>query len=211
VVVEVRDTGGGIPEEIRPRIFEPFFTTKAVGEGTGLGLSICHGIIASLGGELQFDSALGQGTAFRVVLNPQERDGEVVDVMRAVEVGKRRARILAVDDEQLVLNALRRTLGSEHDLTIFTKPQAALEWIEQGQPWDLILCDLMMPEMTGMEFHAELSRRMPERVRHLIFVTGGAFTAGARDFLGRIDNVRVEKPFDAKTLRLLVNTQLQAQ
>ncbi len=211
VVAEVRDTGAGIPEEIRPRVFEPFFTTKPLGEGTGLGLAICHGIITSLGGELRFDSELGKGTTFRVVLPPQAQEGKVVDVTRAAESGRRRARILAVDDEQLVLNALRRTLGSEHDLTIFTKPQAALEWIEQGQPWDLILCDLMMPEMTGMEFHAELSRRMPERVQHLIFVTGGAFTAGARDFLGRIDNLRVEKPFDAKTLRQLVNTHLQGR
>jgi PAS domain S-box-containing protein len=209
VVAEVHDTGAGIPEEIRPRVFEPFFTTKALGEGTGLGLAICHGIIQSLGGELCFDSELGKGTTFRVALTPRAQESEGVDVTRAVEAGRRRGRILAVDDEQLVLNALRRTLGSEHDLMAFTKPQAALDWLEQGEPWDLILCDLMMPEMTGMEFHAELNRRMPERTRHLIFVTGGAFTTGARDFLGRIDNLRVEKPFEAKTLRQLVNAQLQ--
>jgi response regulator RpfG family c-di-GMP phosphodiesterase len=69
----------------------------------------------------------------------------------------------------------------------------------------------MMPEMTGMDFLAELNRRMPERSGHLIFVTGGAFTPGARDFLSRIDNVRVEKPFEAKALRQLVNAQLQSR
>ncbi|WP_224240500.1 ATP-binding protein [Hyalangium gracile] len=211
VVAEVRDTGSGIPEEIRARVFEPFFTTKPMGEGTGLGLSICHGIITSLGGELRFDSEVGQGTTFRVVLTPKAVEGEVTPVTRAVEVGKRRGRILAVDDEQLVLNALKRTLGSEHDVTVFTRPQAALAWLEQGQPCDLILCDLMMPEMTGMDFHAELSRRMPERAAHVIFVTGGAFTPGAREFLSRITNVRVEKPFDAKALRQLVNAQLQGR
>jgi CheY-like chemotaxis protein len=132
-----------------------------------------------------------------------------VDVTRAVEAGRRRGRILAVDDEQLVLNALRRTLGSEHDLMAFTKPQAALDWLEQGEPWDLILCDLMMPEMTGMEFHAELSRRMPHRAGRVIFVTGGAFTAGARDFLSQNAAPFVEKPFDPKTLRQIIHEQLQ--
>jgi CheY-like chemotaxis protein len=210
VVAEVSDTGSGIPEEIRSRVLEPFFTTKPPGEGTGLGLSICHSLITRLGGELQFDSQLGSGSTFRVVLTPQVVEEEVASGARAIETG-RRGRILAVDDEQLVLNALRRTLGSEHDVTVFTKPQEALEWLEQGHPWDLILCDLMMPEMTGMDFLAELNRRMPERSGHLIFVTGGAFTPGARDFLSRIDNVRVEKPFEAKALRQLVNAQLQSR
>jgi signal transduction histidine kinase len=68
VVLEVRDTGGGIPPEIRSRVFEPFFTTKSVGTGTGLGLSICHGIVTSLGGEITLDSETGKGTTFRVVL-----------------------------------------------------------------------------------------------------------------------------------------------
>jgi CheY-like chemotaxis protein len=210
-VVEVSDTGAGIPEEIRPRVLEPFFTTKPVGEGTGLGLSLCHGIITNLGGELRFDSEVGKGTTFRVVLAPRAVAGEVARATRAVEPGLRRGRIVAVDDEQLVLNALRRTLGPEHDVTLFTKPQAALEWLERGEPWDIILCDLMMPEMTGMEFHAELSRRMPERAGNIIFVTGGAFTPGSRDFLGRVENLSVEKPFEARQLRQLVNSQLQGR
>jgi PAS domain S-box-containing protein len=208
VVAEVRDTGAGIPEDIRSRVLEPFFTTKPPGEGTGLGLSICHSIVTSLGGELRFTSEVGKGTTFRVVLSPRTvEDGErsAEKVVKAV----RRVRILAVDDEQMVLNALKRTLGSEHDVTLFTRAQAALAWLEQGEPWDLILCDLMMPEMTGMEFHAELSRRMPERVRDIIFVTGGAFTAGSREFLSQITNIRVEKPFDPKELRQLIHTQLQ--
>jgi response regulator RpfG family c-di-GMP phosphodiesterase len=122
-----------------------------------------------------------------------------------------RARIVAVDDEQLVLNALRRTLGSEHELLLFNRPQAALTWLEQGEPWDLILCDLMMPEMTAMEFHAEVSRRMPDRADRIIFVTGGAFTAGTRDFLNHITNLRVEKPFDPAVLRQLIHAQLQGR
>jgi PAS domain S-box-containing protein len=208
VVAEVHDTGTGIPEEIRSRVLEPFFTTKPLGEGTGLGLSICHGIVLSLGGELQFDTETGKGTTFRVILPPRTmEEGERSEA--PVAEAPRRVRILAVDDEALVLNAMRRTLGSEHELILFPRAQAALAWLEKGEPWDLILCDLMMPEMTGMEFHSELSRRMPARSGHVIFVTGGAFTAGAREFLSQLTTPIVEKPFDPRTLRQLIHEQLQ--
>jgi PAS domain S-box-containing protein len=211
VVAEVRDTGAGIPEEHRARILEPFFTTKPPGEGTGLGLSICHGIIKSLGGELQFDSEVGRGTVFRVVLTPPLASEQQAPGPAQAVAAARRGRVLAIDDEQLVLNAMRRTLGQHHDVLLFTRAQAALAWLEQGEPWDLILCDLMMPEMTGMEFHAELSRRVPERVGDVIFVTGGAFTAGAREFLARVTNLRVDKPFEAGALRQLVNARLRGR
>jgi len=75
IEIEVRDTGGGIAPELLPRIFDPFFTTKAPGEGTGLGLSICHGIVAGLGGEIRVESAVGAGTAFRVLLPAVRPDG----------------------------------------------------------------------------------------------------------------------------------------
>jgi PAS domain S-box-containing protein len=212
VVAEVRDTGVGIPEEIRPHILDPFFTTKPLGEGTGLGLAICHGIVTGMGGELQFDTELGKGTTFRVVLPPQRagQHGEETDEPPEVVAG-RRAHILAIDDDPLILNALKRVLGEEHQLTGFSSAQAALAWLAQGLPWDLILCDLMMPEMTGMEFHAEMLLRMPERAQDILFVTGGAFTAGAREFLGRVTNPRMEKPFDSQKLRELVNSLLQGR
>ena len=209
IVAEVRDTGGGIPEEIRPRILEPFFTTKPQGLGTGLGLSICHGIVSSLGGELQFESELGRGTVFRVVLTPtSEVELEAETQKLEVELGPR-GRVLVVDDEPLVLKAMKRTLDMEHEVLDFHRARTALEWLEKGQPWDLLLCDLMMPEMTGVEFYDELCRRWPERVKDVIFVTGGAFSSGAREFLGRVDNERLEKPFDPQTLRELVRARLR--
>ncbi|KFE68495.1 ATP-binding protein [Hyalangium minutum] len=211
VVAEVQDTGAGIPEDLRPRVLEPFFTTKPPGEGTGLGLSICHGIVTRLGGEFQFDSEVGRGTTFRVVLPPLAQVRTAQSEEKKPVKAASRARILAVDDEQLVLNAMRRTLGSEHELLLFNRPQAALAWLEQGEPWDIIFCDLMMPEMTGMEFHAEVKRRMPERADEIIFVTGGAFTAAARDFLGHIPNTRLEKPFNPVELRQLIHARLQAR
>ncbi|WNG21204.1 ATP-binding protein [Cystobacter fuscus] len=216
VLIEVSDTGHGIPESIRSRIFEPFFTTQPVGEGMGLGLSISHTLITHMGGELQFESEVGKGTVFRVVLPPPARrepggpeaapPGPVPP--RAEVPAMRRGRLLVVDDEARVLSSLERTLGRTHEVIAFDRAQAALAWMEQGQPWDLILCDVMMPEMTGMEFHEALAQRMPERVRDIIFITGGAFTATAREFLARVDNARLDKPFDLEALCALVEARL---
>ncbi|MDY7226502.1 ATP-binding protein [Hyalangium rubrum] len=211
ILIEVRDTGAGIPEEIRARILEPFFTTKPQGMGTGLGLSICHGIITNLGGELQFETEVGKGTTFRVVLPPPQDTEKAVAADKPVEAAARRGRIVVVDDEQLVLNAIKRALRTEHDVTVFNRAQAALEWMEQGEPWDVLLCDLMMPEMTGMEFHAELSRRWPERLKDVVFVTGGAFTEGAREFLGQPSISRLEKPFEPPALREVVAERLKSR
>ncbi|ATB43854.1 sensor histidine kinase [Cystobacter fuscus] len=215
VLIEVSDTGHGIPESIRSRIFEPFFTTRPVGEGMGLGLSISHTLITHMGGELQFESEVGKGTVFRVVLPPPARceprsaPPEQPVLPRAEVTAPRRGRLLVVDDEARVLSSLERTLGRTHEVIAFDRAQAALAWMEQGQPWDLILCDVMMPEMTGMEFHEAIAQRMPERARDIIFITGGAFTATAREFLARVDNARLDKPFDLEALRALVEARLK--
>jgi PAS domain S-box-containing protein len=214
VLIEVSDTGRGIPESIRSRIFEPFFTTRPVGEGMGLGLSISHTLMTHMGGELQFESEVGKGTVFRVVLPPPARreptsaPPEPVSP-RAEVAATRRGRLLVVDDEARVLSSLERTLGRTHEVRAFDRAQAALAWMEQGQPWDLVLCDVMMPEMTGMEFHEALAQRMPERVRDIIFITGGAFTATAREFLAHVDNARLDKPFDFEALCALVEARLK--
>ncbi|ATB29929.1 hybrid sensor histidine kinase/response regulator [Melittangium boletus] len=210
VVVEVRDTGGGIPEELRPRILEPFFTTKPLGVGTGLGLPICQDLLTRLGGALEFESEEGVGTVFRVVLAAPERpQREEKGVSASKAPVRRRGHLLVVDDEPMVLAALQRTLNQEHDVTVFTRAEAALAWLEQGLPWDLLLCDVMMPEMTGIELYEVLAKRMPERVGHVVFVTGGAFTERAREFLGRVDPPRLEKPFDFQALRGMLEARLQ--
>ncbi|HEX8537741.1 MAG TPA: response regulator, partial [Cystobacter sp.] len=154
-------------------------------------------------------------TVFRVVLPPPGRhepesapSREPVPP-RAEAAATRRGRLLVVDDEARVLSSLERTLGRTHEVITFERAQAALAWMAQGQPWDLVLCDVMMPEMTGMEFHAALAQRMPERARDIIFITGGAFTATAREFLARVDNARLDKPFDFQALRALVEARLE--
>jgi len=202
VVVEVRDTGTGIAREVIDRVFEPFFTTKPVGVGTGLGLSISHGIVTSLGGRIEVESEPGKGTTFRVLLPSAdpERTEASTPVPPAAEV---RARVLAIDDDQLILSALTRILRCDCDVVTVTSARDALERIG-SDAFDVILCDLMMPQMTGMELHAVLAHAVPGEAEKMIFMTGGTFTASAQAFLDSVANVRVEKPFDSKQLHAIV-------
>jgi PAS domain S-box-containing protein len=208
-LIEVRDTGPGISPEVLGRVFEPFFTTKPPGVGTGLGLSICHGIVTGLGGELTVESEPGKGTVFRIVLPPAQRGGETPGETSTAEVytGKR-ARILVVDDNATVGKTFRRIL-KDHDVTVFTDARGARDHITSGERYDVLFCDLMMPEMTGMEFHAEVARTTPEQADRIIFVTGGAFTPAATEFLERVPNERLDKPFDSNALRALVQRRLR--
>lgn len=210
VVVEVTDTGQGIPPGILSRLFTPFLTTKPVGVGTGLGLSICHRIVTSFGGEIVAASEVGKGTTFKVSLLPSVSNPVTTPVpMPAVVAAPRRGKILVVDDEVMIAKAVVRALGPDHDVTTLQRARAAFERIEAGERFDLILCDLMMPEMTGMDLHREVHKKEPALANGIIFLTGGAFTPRAREFLDSVSNQRIEKPFDIATLRALVNDHIR--
>jgi CheY-like chemotaxis protein len=186
--------------EVLARVFDPFFTTRPVGTGMGLGLSICQGVVASLGGRIQASSEAGKGSRFRVTL-PAVKDDAPQSPKTAAPA--RRGRVLLVEDDPLVARAVRRTLGSEHDVTFVDGGRGALSALA-GAEFDVVLCDLMMPEMTGMDLHAELVRSRPEVAARMVFLSGGAFTDDAREFLARIPNAQVEKPFDPSHLRDVV-------
>jgi PAS domain S-box-containing protein len=212
VGVSVSDTGGGIPPHVQQRLFTPFFTTKPVGAGTGLGLSICQRLVTSFGGEITFKSEVGKGTEFRLSLPVALfEDAPTAEQPKAAVQASRRGRILIVDDDATVGRAARRILALEHDVTVFDDAKHALETIRSGERFDVVLCDLMMPQMTGMDLHATLQESDPEQAARFIFVTGGAFTARAREFLDVVRNHRVEKPFDPQGLRVLVNGLIGAR
>jgi CheY-like chemotaxis protein len=212
VLIEVRDTGSGMTPEVQRRIFDPFFTTKPVGVGTGLGLSICHGIVKSLGGEITVDSVLGKGSAFRVFLKASAATAVAappVEAKAAEVVAPRRGKILVVDDEPSLTRALRRALSDLHDVTVLNSSRQALQLMTSGGDFDLVFCDLMMPELTGMDLHAALASARPDLCARMVFITGGAFTPRAREFLEQVPNHRVEKPIDNDALRAYVQQRLQ--
>jgi CheY-like chemotaxis protein len=124
-------------------------------------------------------------------------------------VAGRRGRILVVDDEELVLRSVRRILSQEHDVLAMVSAQEALTVCAGGEKFDLILCDLMMPDMTGMDLHRELSLVSPEQADRMIFITGGAFTEKARAFLSETPKEHLEKPFYSANLRAIVQRYLR--
>jgi PAS domain S-box-containing protein len=205
VVVEVSDTGVGIPREILGRIFDPFFTTKPVGVGTGLGLSVCHGIVTGLGGEITVESEPGRGTTFRVALPAAVGGGgRAVERARDAAPCPRRGRVLVVDDEPIVGRVLQRLLR-EHEVEVATGGREALERLGQApSAFDAILCDVMMPDLTGRELYEAVGRASPGLERRFVFVSGGAFTPGASEFLASIPNPTLEKPFDEARVRRVV-------
>lgn len=209
LVAEVQDTGCGIPADKLDRIFDPFFTTKAIGEGSGLGLSICHNIIVGLGGTISVDSEPGSGSCFRIRL-PAVHQVEAIAAM-AVPAPPltRRGRILIVDDEPLVARVVARMLQDEHETLVVTSGEEAQELLVKDEAFDGILCDLMMPRVTGMDLFAWVLKRNPDLANKMIFISGGVFTPQARDFLARVPNARLEKPFEPQNLRALLRERLQ--
>jgi signal transduction histidine kinase len=209
VRVEVRDSGAGIAPENLSRVFDAFFTTKPIGVGTGLGLSICHRIVRNLGGEIAIESELGRGTTVSVLLPPSAGAVDEPSAAAPSAPAARRGRLLIVDDEVMFAKAVARSLASEHDVELATSAGEALALVRAGARFDVIVCDLMMPQMTGMELHAELARLAPEQAAGIVFVTGGAFTAGARAFLDAVPNQRIEKPFESQQLRAVLNDRIR--
>jgi CheY-like chemotaxis protein len=208
VVVEISDNGPGIAAEILPRIFESFFTTKPRGLGTGLGLPISLGIVRSLGGEIIVDSRPGEGATFRVRI-PATTAAPAARPQPAEVTPSRvfmRRRILAVDDEALLLKAYRRMLGEAHELVTALGGIEALKVLEKDTRFDVVLCDLQMPEMSGMELHALVLERLPALADRFIFVTGGAFSGDARRFLEESVPAVIQKPFNVDDLLLLVDS-----
>ncbi|MBM4376004.1 MAG: response regulator [Deltaproteobacteria bacterium] len=207
-VVEVSDTGYGIAPEVMERIFEPFFTTKPSGTGTGLGLSICRSIVEGAGGRISVDSTPGAGTTFRVVLP---------GVARAARQSRRpsftppveRARVLAVDDDAFVGRAIARVLRGHDVVTVESGADALERLLAPGEHFDLILCDLMMPGMTGRELYEVLEEREPDCLEGLVFMSGGTFTPEVREFAERKDVRVIDKPFDGGALRALVQHALR--
>jgi CheY-like chemotaxis protein len=164
-----------------------------------------------MGGDLTVESAVGQGTTFRASLAvaPEGEIASDVPVQPAKSTNLR-GRVLVVDDEAMLLRVLRLILSDDHDVVTTASATEALALCTGGQKFDLILCDLMMPEMSGMDLHRELARINPDQAARIIFLTGGAFTPAAQSFLSDGTKEYIEKPFDSANLRAIVQRHLRA-
>jgi PAS domain S-box-containing protein len=202
-VIEITDTGVGIPAEILPRIFEAFFTTRAVGEGMGLGLSISYGTVTLIGGAIEVTSEVGRGTCFRVILPPAERWRPSMPGSAPPRFVRRRS-VLVVDDDARVGEAIAEALDAEADVEVTTDGAEALERLASGEQWDVILCDLMMPGVSGMDVYSGALRCAPDAAGRMLFMAAGTFTPRARAFVQSVGDKCFDMTIDAERLREIV-------
>lgn len=205
VVVEVADTGTGIEKTDLPHVFEPFFTTKPAGKGNGLGLTICRTIVASHGGDIRVSSDDGKGSTFRVSLPvakrvPTPRD----DAPTSSDTRAKRSRIFVIDDEPLLGQTLTYAFAGRHDLVLATSGREAIRRLAEDANYDLVLCDLMMPDVSGPKVFEVVEQEHPELVPRFAFMTGGAFTERAQEFLERYSGRRIDKPFTISEIEQLL-------
>jgi PAS domain S-box-containing protein len=214
--IAVSDSGAGIAPEHLPHIFDPFFSTKLTSAGAGLGMCTCREIITSYGGDMTVESIPGSGA-------PGSGTGTTVTVLLPVDTGRvlpkaiiatapatRRGKILLIDDDPAVLRTYRRALADDHDVVCCAGGREALDLVETSRDFDVIVCDLMMPEISGVDLYELLSQRHPELAAKVVFITAGAFTPRAKDFMARLPNIRLEKPFGAHQLRTVIARLLGA-
>ncbi len=209
VLLEVADTGPGIPDEVLARIFEPFFTTKPVGQGTGLGLSLCQGIVETHGGSLRVDSEPGQGATFRITLPVVAAPpGEAADASAPIGILPSGCRILIVDDEPDVAGVLVDLLRADGgEIEAVPDGAAALEKIQAGK-YDLVLCDVRMPKLDGPGLYRALDQSNPTLLERFVFLTGDTLNPDSLAFVQQTGAPCINKPFDLDEVKRVVGRAL---
>lgn len=210
--IGVSDTGAGIGKLDRDRIFTAGFTTKAHQGGLGLGLTVSKRVAEEHGGRLEVTDLPDRGTRFELVL-PIDTGLTVVENPRdsrpVSENPLRRLRLLIIDDDAMVLSALRRRLRRRYDTVTVLGGAEALARIEEDPDFDSIICDLMMPEVDGKSFYDQIQRDQPQLADRIIFMSGGAFTPRLRKFAAAISNPVLQKPVTREDLEAALVAHLQ--
>lgn len=205
IVITLSDNGPGIPGEQLPRIFDAFYSSKP-SSGTGLGLPMSRDIVRAHGGEISVASTRGIGTSFSIVLplaaNPVPAPATTPPPF--TKPASERARLLFVDDEISILRTYRRWFSRGHDVVTVDSGQEALTAIRERPDFDLVICDLSMPAMSGMQLYQLVRDELPALAERFVFATGGATQRELEEFLCSVPNRVLEKPFDLAVLRDLL-------
>ena len=204
VVIKVKDSGPGIPDEIRNRIFEPFFTTKATGKGTGIGLALCHRIIETHGGRIKLDDTCKEGTAFVIKLPRHQADVADELTMENTTQDRRSLSVLAIDDEEDMTELVADILRFDgHTVETANSGKRALEIIADND-FDVILSDLRMPGLDGPKLFRHLEETRPDLVSCIAFITGDTLSSDIHQFLKTSKRPYLEKPAGPADIRALV-------
>lgn len=202
VLLAVDDNGVGIPDELVERVFDPYFTTKPSEVGTGLGLALVRKIAERHGGTARACRSLRGGARVEVRL-PYGDGTPLTDRQAALEAPAEdgpRLRILVIDDEPLLLNALEQTIGVAHEVVTALGGEAGCELLARDRAFDAILCDLQMPIVDGVAIYETVERDAPELLSRLVLMSGGAVTPRATQFIEKVRPRLVSKPIDLDDL-----------
>jgi signal transduction histidine kinase len=195
VVIEVVDSGVGIDADDLTRIFDPFFSTKENRTASsGLGLTVAAEAVRPQGGEIKVWSEPGSGSRFAIELptTPTEAVAEGVEAQRL--------QVLVIDDEPILLKAYTRMLSHQHEIVTAGGGAEGLERLAEEPGIDVIICDLMMPDIDGASFYHQVAARWPKLSERIVFSTGGAYTDESQAFLDTVPNLRIHKPASVSTL-----------
>ncbi len=212
VVVEVANARGSAATSPERAPFQPL-VADSVTKPADYGLALCHSIATAHGGEIEVSATRGDGDSYRVFLplgapislesndlNEPPKSGHVA-----------RARILVVDDEPLLGQTLSFAFSGKHDMVLASSGREALLRLEENPAFDLVLCDLMMPDVSGSKVFETVERTHPELVPRFAFMTGGAFTDKAQEFLERYHGHCIDKPFTISDVERLLDSVLRAE
>ncbi|ADJ26433.1 PAS/PAC sensor hybrid histidine kinase [Dehalogenimonas lykanthroporepellens BL-DC-9] len=208
--VLITDDGPGMSDEVKSKLFQPFFTTKDPGEGTGLGLALSMGIIKEHGGSISVKTVVGKGTTFIVELpmTPVETVSAVENQETQPVKAIRSAKILVVDDERSVGALIRVILTRQgHEVQECYGPQEALDKLVDNT-YDIVILDIRMPGMSGIELLDEIKVRWPKMVSRVLFITGDTSDLSTRTYLNTHNIPYISKPFERHELEEKVNALL---
>jgi signal transduction histidine kinase/ActR/RegA family two-component response regulator len=212
VLLTVTDTGPGIPEDLQRRLFEPFFTTKFQRGGSGLGLPLCRSVVEGHHGSIHLTSRPGQGTTVHVALPataPEVQAPEAAPESASPAPAPGGA-VLLIDDEAIIVQSLRRLLQrGGHDVTTAATGLEGLAALE-ARAYEVILCDMRMPDLDGPGFYRELEHRHPHLVSRVIFLTGDVLSPEAQAFFTQVGRPHVVKPFNAREIRRVIRQVIEA-
>jgi CheY-like chemotaxis protein len=206
VCIQIEDDGVEIAGQDLPYVFEPFFNRHGRSGAAGLGLAICRNIVTSLGGTITVESEPDVGTRFTVTLQAADNLEFSAGGNRARgrERVNSRARILIIDDEPLLGQTLRFAFQDRHDVDLAVSGREALARLAVSTDYDLVLCDLMMPDVSGEQVYRTVSEQNPSLLPRFVFMTGGAFTERAQAFLAQFAGRQLEKPFNIGDVEVLL-------
>ncbi len=212
IIVRIEDTGTGIPEELLPRIFEPFFTTKPKEEGTGLGLALCADIINKHKGDISIVETSKNGTSIEVKIpfdnNPADKGKNITREDKLSKIIKKK-RILLIDDEALLLKAYKRNLQRDYDVSTCESSEEALELLKRDQNFDLILCDIVMPGMSGLDLYKILQKDYNDLSKKVIFCSGSGFGATSKVLSESYNNIYLQKPISMAKLKESIEKEIK--